>query len=470
MEPILILGGGPAGLSAAWTLAEAGREVVVVEQQDQPGGLCRTVERDGFRFDLGGHRLISKDEQLIRRIRDLMGDTLLERGRRSHILIGGQKLAYPLELRDLVQKMPRRFLARAAADYALQATSRRVRPRPVRSFEDWTVARFGRPLYDAFFGPYTQKLWGIHPRHLSADWAAQRISLMNLTDVTLRLAGLRTGGARTYARRYLYPQQGIGQLFERLVEHLRGRGVRFAGGTRAVGLTLQDRHVTGVHVESNGEQRTLACEQVVSSIPLPGLVRMVDPTLRRPAEGLRCRGLRFLNIALTGPPLLDATWCYVSEPHYTMTRIQEPIQRSPQMAPAGHTSVMLEVPCDPGDPLWEASDDALMDRLAPQMARLGLPIRDRALWWFSVRAPDAYPVYGLDYRARRQRLLDRVDEVKNLHTIGRQGLFRYVFMDTAMEMGHQAASDLLAGREASTTRLMALDQQNTLLEIQATTA
>jgi protoporphyrinogen oxidase len=470
MSRILVLGGGPAGLTAAWRLARQGHPVTVLEQLDRPGGLCLTVQREGFRFDLGGHRFISRNAALVEAVQALMGDDLLERERRSRILLGGQEFAYPLAASDLLGKLPKRTIVRATAGYARQAAVRALRPQAARSFEDWTVGRFGRPLYDLFFGPYTAKLWGMDPGQLSADWASQRISLLNLADVALRLTGIRGGGARTYARRYHYPRLGIGQLFERMAADVTARGVEIHCSTTVTGIEITDGQLTAVLAEGPGGPERFEADRVISTIPLQALAPMVAPGTRVAAAGLRHRGLRFLNVALRGDHLLDGTWYYVAEPRYVMTRIQEPRQRSPEMAPPGHTAAMLEIPCDPGDPIWMMSDDELAERVFDDMQALGKPIRDRALWWFSTRTASAYPVYQLGYASLRDTLLDAVDAIPNLHTIGRQGLFRYVFMDTAMEMGWAAADDAMAGRPADSRRAMALDQDASLREADATTA
>jgi protoporphyrinogen oxidase len=470
MSRTLVLGGGPAGLTAAWRLARRGHAVTVIEKLDRPGGLCLTVERDGFRFDLGGHRFISRNDELVEAVRQMMGEDLLERTRRSRILLDGKEFAYPLEASDLLHKLPKRTLAKAAAGYLHQAGRRALRDPDPRSFEDWTVGRFGRPLYDLFFGPYTEKLWGMPPSELSADWASQRISLMNLADVALRLTGLRGGGARTYARRYHYPRHGIGQLFEYMGADARQLGVDIQCDTTVTGIERADGRVTAVLADGPDGPTRFEADTVISTIPVQALAPMVDPSTQPTADGLRHRGLRFLNVALRGDHLLDGTWYYVSDPQYVMTRIQEPRQRSPEMAPPGHTAAMLEIPCDPGDPIWTMSDDDLAERVFGDMDALGRPIRDRALWWFSTRAAGAYPVYDLDYTQKRDRLLDTVDAIENLHTIGRQGLFRYIFMDTAMEMGWQAADDAIAGKTASSRRIMAIDQDASLREAHATTA
>lgn len=189
--PHVIVGGGPCGLAAAWHLARRGAQPIVLEAEDLMGGLCATYERDGFRFDLGGHRFVSGDAELSRWVEGLLGSNLLERERRSVVLHEGRRFRYPLEATDLVRNLGLHDNAQALAGYVRARVASRLRPRQDVTFEDWVTARFGRPLYDRFFGPYTQKLWGLHPSRISADWAAERISLLNLTDVALRLAGLR---------------------------------------------------------------------------------------------------------------------------------------------------------------------------------------------------------------------------------------------------------------------------------------
>lgn len=206
----VILGGGPCGLAAAWQLAKAGHRPLVIEREPLVGGLCATHERDGFRFDLGGHRFVSSDAALSRTLERLLGDDLLTQTRRSVVLHEGRVFRYPLEATDLVRNLGWSENARALLGYARSRASAIVRPREDRSFEDWVTARFGKPLYDSFFGPYTHKLWGIAPNRISADWAAERISLLNLSDAALRLAGLRNEPIRTYARAFRYPRLGMG--------------------------------------------------------------------------------------------------------------------------------------------------------------------------------------------------------------------------------------------------------------------
>ncbi|HZU83161.1 MAG TPA: FAD-dependent oxidoreductase, partial [Polyangiaceae bacterium] len=421
--PFVILGGGPCGLAAAWELCRAGaRPVVVVEREPLVGGLCATHERDGWRFDLGGHRFVSADAELSRRVEALLGEDLLVGERKSVVLHQGRRFRYPLEARDLLRNLGVRENARAAAGWAVARIAARLRPRPERSFEDWVTARFGRPLYDTFFGPYTHKLWGLHPSLISADWARERISLLDLRDVALRLAGLRRNPVRTYARRYRYPRWGMGQLYAAMAEDVRAHGGHVRTGARVVGVETAGDRVTSVHVDGPTGAEAIPVGELLSTIPLTELARMLLPQAPGPvvaaADRLRFRALAFVNIALARSDFSDCTWTYVANGDVAISRIQEPKRRSRWMAPDGRTSLMLEVPCDVGDATWRAGDADLRARMVSELGRLGFRVDD-ALSSFVVRVAHGYPVYHLGYERDRRVLLAEVARFANVRTAGR---------------------------------------------------
>ena len=452
-QRVVVLGGGACGTTAAWQLARAGAGVTVVEREPRVGGLCGTEERDGFRFDFGGHRFISRSRALEALVRELVGDDLLLRTRSSAVLHGGRSYRYPLELDDVVRNAGLVGGSRALLSYGRQRLRRHGAD---VSFEDWVVRRFGRTLYDAFFGPYTHKLWGIPPTEISADWAAQRISLPSLGDVALRLLGLRHGGARTYARRYWYPRRGIGQIFERMATVAEARGACFRLGARVTGLErASDGRVRAVRLSSPAGDEELPCDAVISTLSLPLLARMLGgrslpSDVARAAGRLRFRAIRLVHLLLDRPEVSPHTWLYVSEPKYRIARIQEPRRRSPDMAPPGCTSLMLELPCDVGDEIWRASDDAIYGRCLDELRALGFDLAADVRQHFSSFVEEGYPVYHLDYRRERERVLAFCRDTPNVVSVGRQGAFRYVFMDTAMEMG-VAAAELVLGRAGAVT-------------------
>jgi protoporphyrinogen oxidase len=469
---VAILGGGACGTTAAWQLARAGVEVTVIEKEPRIGGLCGTEERDGFRFDFGGHRFLSRSRALEALVQELVGEELLLRTRSSAVLHAGRSYRYPLELDDVLRQGGLVDGARALLSYGRQ---RLRRPAPEVSFEDWVVRRFGRRLYDAFFGPYTHKLWGIPPTEISSDWAAERISLPSLGDVAVRLAGLRHGGARTYARRYWYPRLGIGQIFERMAAVAERHGARFRLGARVTGLErAPGGAVRAVRVHSEAGDEEVACDAVLSTVSLPLVARMLGGAalpaeVARAAGRLRFRAIRLVHLLLARPEFSPHTWLYVSDARHRIARIQEPKRRSPDMAPAGKTSLMLELPCDPGDEVWRAGDGEILARCLDELGALGFAhVKGDLIGHFSSFVEEGYPIYHLDYRRERARVLGFVADTPNLVTVGRQGAFRYIFMDTAMEMGIAAAEQLL-GR-AGLTAPSELGNDGSLIETRALTA
>jgi protoporphyrinogen oxidase len=485
MDRFVIFGGGPCGLAAAWRLAKLGHAPLVLEQEPLVGGLCATHERQGYRFDLGGHRFVSSDAELSQWLERLLGNDLLTRERKSVVLHAGRSFRYPLEAKNLLTHLGVTENVRAIAGYARARVMHALAPQPQRSFEDWVVARFGRPLYQTFFGPYTQKLWGIAPDRISADWAAERITLLNLGEAAIRMTGVRRPPIRTYARRYLYPRWGMGQLYEAMAGEIELLGGEVRRSARVVGLETGpllgrgsgSSRVIAVRVDTPQGVERIPVHEVLSTLALPELVgylaRGTEPQHgppTRPASkgGLRFRSLVFLNLMLRRSDFSENTWMYVASGNLRISRIQEPKRRSPQMAPEGRTSIMLEIPCDAGDAIWNATDRDLKHLAERELAELGFRLDD-VVGSFSVRVEHGYPIYHLDYERDRQALLRETDRFTNLRTAGRQGLFRYVFMDTAMQMGILAANEMATGKRTSRA-IDALGRSSGLVEARALTA
>ncbi len=473
---LVVLGGGACGMSAALEAVRMGTRVTVLEREPRVGGLCGTQIHDGFRFDLGGHRFVTKSAAVHAQVADLVGEDLLLRQRSSVVLNGGHRYRYPLELDDVLRQFGVRRGGRAMASYLAAHGRARLSASPERTFRDWVTRRFGDDLYATFFGPYTEKLWGIPPDQISADWAAQRISLPSLADVVLRLCGIHRGRPRTYARHYYYPRLGIGEIFERGAARIEDRGGAVITGATVTSLSMSGSRLTAVRYrDAAGHEHEVACSAAISTISLPTLARMVGPgtpSVERAVGRLGFRAIRLLNLLLSGPPISDHTWMYVSEPDYLAARIQEPCHRSPDMVPPGCTSLMLEIPCAEGDAVWSAPDDAIYERCLVDLARLGFPaLRDRTLGYFSSFVPEGYPIYHLGYASDRDAVMAHTARLANVVSCGRQGAFRYIFMDTAMEMGRLAANAVLTGKsESSIKRVVNLDNEGVYQEARALSA
>jgi protoporphyrinogen oxidase len=441
LRHVVIIGAGPAGLTAAHRLAREGVRVTILEKRPTLGGLGGTTAFEGrhgtYRFDFGGHRFITRNADLLKLVEDLVGDDLLTASRASVIRLGGRIYDYPLALGNLLKSAPPALLLGAARDVAgmlLGLTRRKAGD----DFASWTEARFGPTLYRTFFEGYTAKLWGVPPTGLSADWAEQRISLVDLRDVLRRLLPGAANNPRTYARSYRYPRLGFGMIFERLAAAVEKLGGSIRCATTITGFTHEAGRITAVETTDG----SVPCDGVISSMPLPEMVRMTGGESR-----LGFRGLRFFNMPMAMADVSPWTWQYLSDPDMLATRLQEPRRRSPEMAPPGMSSLMLEIPCDPGSALWEMEDEALLARVKTDLARLGIDPEKTTGEYFSVRTPYAYPLLTVGYQKEQHAAVRHLSRFANLYQCGRQATFRYVFTDTAMEMGLMAAEGLLEGRD-----------------------
>ncbi|MDP2941074.1 MAG: FAD-dependent oxidoreductase [Candidatus Omnitrophota bacterium] len=448
---ILILGAGPAGLSAGWKLAEKGFAVKVLEKEPYVGGQCATIERDKYRFDLGGHRFITTDKKLLREINGLMEGELIPTSRKSQIRLFNKYFDYPLEIKSLAKGVNPFFSAWCLLDYAYSVTRKRLFNPVESSFEDWVVNRFGRPLYRVFFGMYTRKLWGTSPKLISSDWAAQRISLINLTDVILRLLGKKSNAPKTYALNFLYPKLGIGRIVERLCEEIRCNRGELLVDSEVIKITHEEGNIKSILFQGPEGVKEISADFYVNTIPLPEFIHKLSPAAGEKylhaSRQIKFRSVRFMNIIFDQQRISPNTWIYVPEPEYVFFRIQETKNWSSYLVPdENRTALILEVACFEGDELWNKTDEELFQICLSDLKKLGL-IDDsaKAVRFFSSRLKNAYPIYGLGYQKEIECCLELIKGMSNLISIGRQGLFRYNNMDHSVKMGMLAAEHIEHG-------------------------
>jgi protoporphyrinogen oxidase len=434
-------------------LARGGLEPLVIEKEGRSGGLCRTIEFNGCLFDIGGHRFLSRLDEVNALWGGVLGDDLLRVRRLSRIFYRGRFFKYPLSFFDTFRNLGPVESLRSVGSYL---KDRAFRPGDDSTFEGWIVNRFGRRLYDIFFDVYTRKVWAVPCRDLSADWARQRIRGLSLR-VALRGSILGTGGAgpKTLAREFLYPRRGPGQFVERLQDEAAGRGARFLFNETVSAVEHDGRRITAVESRRNGsgaETRAVPAARLVSSMPLPRLVKALRPpppaSVAAAADRMRFRSFIVVNLILEAGDLFPDQWIYVHSPEVRLGRIQNFKNWSPAMnANPRWTSLGLEYFCDEGDALWRKSDAELIDRGLEELARIGFPSRESFVDGFVVRRPDVYPVYALDYGNALRAVRDYLARFDNLQTIGRAGSFRYCNSDLALKMGLSAA-DRLLGRSS----------------------
>jgi len=449
-KKIVILGAGPAGLSAAWKLSLANVDVEIIEAESQVGGQCRTIRYKEYHFDLGGHRFITQNTELAKEIYNLMSDEFIDRPRKSSIRLKGKYFNYPLDGKDLLKNLNITLSIKCFGNYLFTALKNKFFPKPDNSFEDWVVNRFGRSLYNLYFGPYSAKLWGIEPTKISADWAAQRISLLNLWDVFLRLLGKKKNMPKTYATKFYYPEKGIGRIPERMAEVIEEKGGKIHLNSKVKTIITNGNKIDSIVYENDGKDKKISGDYIVSTIPLPDLVKIISPEIgtayREAASFLTFRALKFLNITLNKNSFSDNTWIYIPEEQYIFMRIQEPKNWSQDSAPEGKTSIILEIACNVGDNIWNAPDKEIYERCIEDLKKLGFAdIKEKTIDYFTTLIEHAYPIYTLNYKKLLRKVFAIVNPFENLICCGRQGLFRYNNMDHSIEMGLLTAEHILFG-------------------------
>jgi protoporphyrinogen oxidase len=470
-QHVAIIGAGPAGLTAAYLLTQAGVAVTVLERDPRyVGGISRTVEYQGFRFDIGGHRFFSKSQEVEDLWTELLGDDLLHRPRSSRIYYGGKFYAYPLKAGEALKNLGIIESARCVASYA------KARLFPVnnpRTFEDWVSNKFGKRLFGIFFKTYTEKVWGMSCREISADWAAQRIKGLSLS--TAIMAALlpkkkkptdRSQTIKTLIDTFRYPRKGPGMMWEAAADRTRVQGgtIRMGalvtaleklpdGGRWRVGFRQASAEGEDAAVDATGQVEWIEADHVISSAPLRELAACIRPAM--PAAVLeaaaKLRYRDFLTVALIVRPTnrFDDNWIYIHEPGVKVGRVQNFASWSPEMVPDANLACYgLEYFCFEGDGLWSSSDADLVALASRELESLGLVKAGDVIDGHVVRQPKAYPVYDDEYARHVETIRSEIERhYSRLHLVGRNGMHKYNNQDHAMMTAMLTARNILAGEQ-----------------------
>jgi len=454
-DDVVILGAGPAGLTAAWELRKHDVPTKVLEKDPKyVGGLARTVEHNGYRFDIGGHRFFSKNQEIEDTWTEILGDELLARGRLSRIFYRGRFFAYPLKAFNALWNLGPIETARCLSSYAYA----RLRPIPnPRSLEDWVRNQFGWRLYSIFFKTYTEKVWGISTKELSADWAAQRIKSLDL-GVAIRSALMpsrRTSKkgeiVTTLIDKFRYPRLGPGQMWEKAAASLAEARQPVLMGRSLLGVEHSGGRVRSVITRDEaGRVEEHKGSHFISSIPIRELVGLLDPAapddVRAAASALSYRDFITVALMIDRADVFPDNWIYIHDPSVKVGRIQNFKNWSPDMVPdQAKTCLGLEYFCFEGDGLWTMADADLIELAAAELARLGISQRDQVFDGVVVRQQKAYPVYDDVYQQRVAVIRDYLAaKLPNLHLVGRNGMHKYNNQD------HSMMTALLVARKIAT--------------------
>ena len=436
---VVIIGAGPAGLTAAFELQKDGLSSTILEASDDVGGISRTVRRDGWRFDIGGHRFFTKVPEVEALWHEILPDEdFLMRPRKSRIFYDGKYFDYPLKAFNALKNLGPIEAVRCVLSYV----AARVRPpKDQTNYEGWLVARFGWRLYRTFFKTYTEKLWGVPVSEMPADWAAQRVKGLSLGNAIFNALIPRRNQKEitSLIEEFQYPKYGPGMMWEVCRDK-----VVAAGAVLTTDATVTAVHhaagracvVTATH--RNGSVSDFSCTDVISSMPISDLLMAMDPPapddVLAAAAGLRYRD--YMIVALAMPDELvdfDDNWIYIHDPAVRTMRIQNFGSWSPYMVKPGFNTLGLEYTVWEGDDEWNAADDDLIERAKHELEHLGLAHADQVESGYVVRQAKAYPIYDETYRANVDTIRAWLDtNVANVHPVGRNGMFRYNNQDHSM--------------------------------------
>jgi protoporphyrinogen oxidase len=447
---VAVIGGGPAGLTAAYQAAKAGMRPLVLERSAYMGGIARTVHHKGYRFDIGGHRFFTKVKRVDDLWKEIVEDEFLWRPRMSRIYYNEKFFSYPLKPMDAFLKLgPVQSLA-CVGSLAL------ARLRPIKDetgFDAWVINRFGRRLFDTFFRSYTEKVWGVPCSEIKAEWAAQRIKTLSLTGVILN-AFFRSGDHTSLIERFQYPRLGPGQMWEICRDKVKAMGGTVMAEMEVVRLDHDGKEVQTVTARDvEGKEHTFRAKHFVSSAALRDLMGYLSPKVppvpSQAANRLRYRDFILVALIIDQREMFPDNWIYVHSPKVQVGRIQNFKNWSPDLVPdPGKTCLGLEYFCFQDDRLWSTPDGDLIRQAAEELRRVNLmKPGDQALDGRVVRMEKTYPMYvGDTYRDDIDTLRDYLLTLKNLHCCGRNGQHRYNNQDHSMETACLAVENMQGAR------------------------
>ncbi|BAU12675.1 amine oxidase [Leptolyngbya sp. NIES-3755] len=443
-HPVIIVGAGPAGLTAAYELVKRGIKPLVLEKADKVGGISRTETYKGYRFDIGGHRFFTKVEEVTRLWYEVLGNDFIKVPRMSRIYYQGKFFNYPLEIFDTLSNLG----IVTSALMVLSYLKIRIRPLPVEeTLEQWVTNRFGGRLFQAFFRTYTEKVWGIPCDQIQADWAAQRIKGLSLKKAIVN-ALFGSNDTKTLIKEFDYPRLGPGMMWENFQARVDEQGGEVQLNTGVVQFKRQGKKITSAIVQKDGHLIELTADHYISSMPVTALIHRLDPpapsAVIEAANSLNYRAFIIVSLVINQPKLFPDNWIYIHSADVKVGRIQNFKNWSPEMVPdPTKTCLGLEYFCNEGDELWNLSDAELLDLATEEIEKLGLANQSDVEDGVVIRQPKAYPVYDQHYRQHLQVIQDYLSEFDNLQTIGRNGMHRYNNQDHSMLTGMLAASNLM---------------------------
>ncbi|MEL6171104.1 MAG: NAD(P)/FAD-dependent oxidoreductase [Pseudomonadota bacterium] len=443
-----VLGAGPAGLTAAYEAQKffPNGDIIVFEASEHMGGIARTEEHNGYRFDIGGHRFFTKETEVNEFWYEILGDDFITVPRKSRIYYRGQFFDYPLRLFNALSNIGPYESMRILASYLKW----QVRPhRTEDTFEEWVINRFGGRLYMHFFRTYTEKVWGIPANTIRADWAAQRIKNLTLSKAVWN-AIFGTNDTASLIEEFQYPRLGPGMMWEETAKRVKENGGKVATNAPVVAVRRDDMRIVSIDVANSyvdGGVETVEADEFISTLALRDLVNMITPLPPQEvvdaANRMRYRDFLIVTLVLDDSDPFPDNWIYVHSPEVRVGRIQNFRAWSEELLPDKDTaSIGMEYFCNEDDDLWCMDDDDLVQFAGAELEKIGLSKAKSVKGGFVIRQRKAYPVYDPESKEAVETVSNWLKQLENFQTVGRNGLHRYNNQDHSMLTAMYAARNL----------------------------
>jgi len=445
MPDTLIIGAGPAGLAAGYHLARRNLNPIVIEKDSQAGGLSKTLEYKGYRFDIGGHRFFTDNKEVERLWFEVLGNAFIKKHRLSRIYYRNKFFDYPLHFTNAFKNLGLRDSFLILTSY-LKASF--IKEEEVVSFEDYIVRRFGRRLFEIFFKEYTEKVWGIPCSRLSADWAGQRIAGLSIMSVIKNSLQLGQGDSvRTLVKNFYYPILGPGMMYEEMARSIAAAGGKVELGREVIKVSHKGDRITEVAARlGDNSIASYKIDSLISSMPLNAFISAMEPAppqeVLDASSRLKFRSILVANLICRNPDIFPDNWIYIHSPDIKLCRIQNYKNWSSLMVPdARHSSLGLEYFCSEADELWGMKDEDVVEFAKRELEHIGFKVN--VIDFCVHRASAAYPVYFVGYKDPLKVIEEYLASFTNLQIAGRAGQYRYDNMDAAISTGISAAKNII---------------------------
>ena len=458
---IHILGGGPAGLTTGYYAKKHGfPNFTIFEASEHVGGNCRTLkikgadcrfqtlQRGDFRFDTGAHRFHDKDPAVTKEVKSLLGDDLLHVTAPSEIFFEGKFYRFPLLLSDLVQKLETKTLLKIAWE-KLQSRSKKQ----VKNFTEFAVNQYGKTLAEHFLLNYSEKLWGQPTHKLSTAITGNRLKGLDLRSFLRSVVLGAPKNATHLDGSFFYPKYGIGMISDKLRESIGDRHIKVKH--RVNRLIHKNGKIERIVVRKESgipgfnaiqDDIEIPATLVINTLPLTLSMRILEPApppeLCAVADTIKYRNLVLSVFCLNREAFSSNASLYFPSEEFPFTRLYEPKNRSPEMAPKGQTVIVLELPCYHNDTIWQMSEAALQAKVWGALQRVKPLLPEEVIHYQSYKLPFAYPVLEVGFEEKIAALVAYFEMFENLHLIGRSSLFRYLHLHDLFKAGREVVEGI----------------------------